>query len=88
MVQWPDEDRQIQCIAAGDPAPWLSPLLWFMLSEVQIAARGKKYRIGDVLRTLSAPAAVSACLTAGPDNLAGVSRLPLGCHVPKRSTSS
>jgi hypothetical protein len=31
---------------------------------------------------------VPTCLTAGPDNLAGVGRLQLGCHVPKRNTTS
>jgi hypothetical protein len=33
-------------------------------------------------------AVVPPCLTAGPDNLAGVSRLSLGCHVPRCSTTS
>jgi hypothetical protein len=33
-------------------------------------------------------AAVPTCLTAVPDNLAGVGHLPLGCHVPKRNTTS
>jgi hypothetical protein len=36
----------------------------------------------------SAPAAVSSWLTTGSDKLTGVSRLPLGCHVPRCSTSS
>jgi hypothetical protein len=31
---------------------------------------------------------VPPCLTAGPDNLAGVGRLSRGCHVPRYSTTS
>jgi hypothetical protein len=38
--------------------------------------------------TISSWAAYPPCLTAGPDNLAGVGRLPLRCHVPWCSTTS
>jgi hypothetical protein len=40
------------------------------------------------LRHCSAPATVFAWLTTDSDKLTGVNPLPLGCHVPRRSTSS
>jgi hypothetical protein len=61
MVKWPDEDRQIQCIAADDTTPWSSSPLWFVLSEVQITARGKKYHVEDELGPLFRPVAMATC---------------------------
>jgi hypothetical protein len=51
---------------------------------MQITILGEKSGAEDELETLfwnSTPAAVSACLTASPDNLAGVSRL--SARVPR-----
>jgi hypothetical protein len=53
-----------------------------MPGRTRIRILSEKSGAEDELETLFRPAAVSACLTAGPDNFAGHSRLPLECHMP------
>ena len=82
-------DRQDQFISplATMRSDWCLTLR-FVLNEVLIVAWGSKYRRVDELEPMFTPVVVSAQLTADSDELTGVSRSTIVCHVPWCLTTS